>query len=347
MAVVILGRTEMLLRAMLAAGLLLIGGAAGARARDLTLALTSGGPVDALQQVYVAPFLATGAKLDVATRPAGLDALRAGAAGWDVVQVGGATLLAACQDGVVDKLDWSKLGGRDRMTGPGATDCGLGAYADATVLAWDRGKFQGTPTWQDFWDIAKVPGKRGLRRSPRGTLEIALLGDGVGPGDVYHTLGTKDGVDRAFRRLDQLAPYIVWWTPGDRDALNLLGSGEVLMTSAPSSAVALANRTGSHNFGIQWSGGLVSVQDWAIVKGTQNLAEAQHFLAFAADPRVQNKLVEAAALGGLAKGANDGLSPDLQAVSPTAAANTLYIDDGFWRDNLDKLTARFQAWLPH
>jgi putative spermidine/putrescine transport system substrate-binding protein len=335
----------MMLRATLAAGLLLTAGAAGAR--DLTVALTAGGPAEALQQVYVAPFLASGAKLDAVTRAPGLDALKAGAAGWDVVQVSGATLLPACQDGVVDKLDWSKLGGRDRMTGPGATDCGLGAYANATVLSWDRSKFQGTPSWQDFWDIAKVPGKRGLSRSPRGTLEIALLGDGVAAGDVYRTLSTNDGVERAFRRLDQLAPYIVWWTPGDRDALNLLGSGEVLMTSAPSAAVALANRTGGHNFGIQWSGGLVSVQFWAIVKGTQNLADAQHFLAFAADPKVQNKLVEAAALGGLAKGANDGLSPELQAVSPTAAANTLYIDEGFWRDNADKLTHRFEAWLAH
>ena len=90
------------------------------------------------------------------------------------------------------------------------------ADASGTVLAWDRGKFQGTPSWQDFWDIARVPGKRGLQRSPRGTLEIALLADGVAPGDVYRALRGDDGVQRAFRRLDQLLPYIVWWAPGAR-----------------------------------------------------------------------------------------------------------------------------------
>ncbi len=337
----------MMLRAILAAGLIAVAGPGGAWARDLTVALTAGGPVEALRQVYAAPFVASGAKLDTVTRAPGLEALRAGAAEWDVVQVSGANLPAACGDGLVDKLDWSKLGGRDRMLAQGATDCGIGAYARATVLSWDRAKFQGMPTWQDFWDIAKVPGKRGLRRSPRGTLEIALLADGVAAGDVYRTLRSDDGVARAFRRLDQLSPYIVWWTSGNRDALGLLGSGEVLMTSAPSAAVVLANRAGLHSFGVQWSGGLVAAQYWAIVKGTSNLADAQRFLSFAADAKLQAKLPEAAGLGGLAKGANDGLPPELLAASPSAAANTLFVDEGFWRDNEDKLTRRFEAWLAH
>ena len=336
----------MMLRAILAVGLFaLVGASAGAR--DLTVGLRAGGPAEALRQVYIAPFAAAGTKVDVLTRPAGLAALTAGAADWDVVQVSGANLLAACGTGDLEKLDWPAVGGRDRMLAQGATECGLGAYADATVLAWDRGKFQGAPTWADFWDIAKVPGKRGLRRSPRGTLEIALLADGVAPADVYRTLATKDGVERAFRRLDQLSPYIVWWTPGDHDAQHMLASGEVLMTSAPSSSVVLANRTGGHSFGVQWAGGLVQADYWAIVKGTANLADAQRFLAFAGEAKVELGLPEAGALGGLAKGANAGLPPDVLAISPTAAAGTLFIDEAFWRDNGDKLAQRFDAWLAH
>jgi len=336
----------MMLRAILAVGLFALVGFS-AWARDLTVALRADGPVPALRQVYVAPFAATGTTVDVLIRPAGLAALSAEAAAWDVVQVSGASLLAACGAGDLEKLDWPAVGGRDRMLAQGATDCGLGAYADATVLAWDRGKFQGTPTWQDFWDIAKVPGKRGLRRSPRGTLEIALLADGVAPADLYRTLASKDGVERAFRRLDQLSPYIVWWTPGDHDAVHMLGSGEVLMTSAPSSLAVLANRTGGHSFGVQWSGGLVRVDYWAIMKGTANLADAQRFLSFAGDPKIEVGLPEAGALGGLAKGANAGLPPDMLAVSPTAAAGTLFIDEAFWRDNGEKLAQRFDAWLAH
>ena len=101
----------------------------------------------------------------------------------------------------------------------------------------------------------------------------------------------------------------------------------------------LANRGGGHNFGVQWTGGLVEAEYWAIVKGSPNLAEAQRFLAFAADPKVQARLPEAGGLGGLAKGSNDGLPPELLAASPTANAGTLFVDEAFWRDNGEKLAA--------
>lgn len=338
----------MTLRAPLAAGLLAFALLAPGtvRARDLAVALPAGEPAPALRQVYIAPFAATGAKVDAFTRPAGPEALRAAAA-WDVVAVSGADLQPACQAGLLEKLDWAALGGRERMLAQGATECGLGAFAHATVLSWDRGKFPGVPGWQEFWDIARVPGKRGLRRSPRGTLEIALLADGVAPGEVYRALRSEDGVARAFRRLDQLSPYVVWWTPGARDGLHLLASGEVLMTSADSSAIVQANRGGGHNFGVQWAGGLIEAEYWAIVKGTANQADALHFLAFAGEAKVQARLAEVAALGGLARGANDGLPPEALAASPTANAGTVFVDEAFWRDNAEKLQGRFDAWLGH
>ena len=336
---------NVLLPALLAVGIFAFMAPAMAGGRDFTVALQAGEPVQALRRVYLAPFAAGGTKTETVLRPAGLAALRAGAAGWDVVEVGGGDLAVACQAGLLEKLDWRALGGRDRQSAPGVAECGLGAFAHATVLSWDRAKFQGLPSWQDFWDIARVPGKRGLRRAPRGTLEVALLADGVAPGDVYRTLGRDDGVERAFRRLDQLFPYIVWWTPGGRDALYLLRSGEALMTTAPSASVLLANRGGGHDFGVQWAGGLVEAAYWAIVKGSVHPVEAQRFLAFAADPKVQARLTEAGALGGLAKEANDGLPPDLLAASPTANAGTLFVDEAFWRANGDKLQERFDAWL--
>ena len=338
----------MTLRTLLVAGLLALAlaGPGTARARDLTVALQARGPVPALRQVFVAPFAAGGAKVDAVTRTPGPEALRAAAA-WDVVEVSGTDLQPACQAGLLEKLDWAALGGRERMLAPGATDCGLGAFARATLLSWDRAKFPGTPGWQDFWDIARVPGKRGLQRSPRGTLEIALLADGVAPGDVYRALRSDDGVERAFRRLDQLSPYIVWWSPGARDALHLLVSGEVLMTSAPSPEIVLANRGGGHNFGLQWAGGLIEAEYWAIVKGTENPAEALRFLAFAGEAKVQARLPEIAALGGLAKGSNEGLSSELLAASPMANAGTILVDEAFWHDNGDKLRGRFDAWLAH
>jgi putative spermidine/putrescine transport system substrate-binding protein len=180
-----------------------------------------------------------------------------------------------------------------------------------------------------------------------GNLEIALMADGVAPAEVYKTLATPDGLDRAFRKLDQLKPYIVWWKNA-ADAARILGSGDVLMTSAPVSQIVMADRLQHRNFGVQFTGSLDEVLSWAIVKGSPNVRQAQQLLYFAGTPGVETQLFLAGGEAGLAKGANDGLPPDMMAMSPTTPANlglALRIDAGFWHDNLAKLTQRFNAWL--
>ena len=213
--------------------------------------------------------------------------------------------------------------------------------------SWDRDKFPAAPNWPDFWDVAKYPGKRGLYKGVRGNLEFALIADGVSPPDVYKVLATSDGVDRAFRKLDQLKPYIVWWQSG-ADAAHILSSGDVLMTTAPSGQIVMANRADHRNFGIQWNAGLYQVESWAITKGSPNLRQAQQFLYFAGMPAVQARLFETAGIAGLAKGATDGLPPEVQALAPTTPANlnpAVRLDTGFWHDNLAKLQQRFDTWL--
>ena len=202
---------------------------------------------------------------------------------WDVVEVNADELATGCADGTFQKLDWSTIGGKAHYLPQGVSDCGVGAAMSNLVLAWDSDKFPTAPSWADFWDVAKYPGKRGLLKGVRGNLEIALIADGVAPQDVYKVLGTNEGVDRAFRKLDQLKPYIVWWQNG-ADAAHILGSGAVLMTTAPSGAIARANWTQHRKFGIQWNPSLYEVESWAILKGTPNLELAEQFLYFAGTP---------------------------------------------------------------
>src|SRR5208283_5467297 len=98
----------------------------------------------------------------------------------------------------------------------------------------------------------------------RGNLEFALMADGVAPADVYKTLSTSEGVDRAFRKLDQLKPYIEWWST-DADSAHILASGDVLMTSAPSDQVATRTDREHKNFGLQFAGSLFELQSWVIM----------------------------------------------------------------------------------
>jgi putative spermidine/putrescine transport system substrate-binding protein len=206
--------------------------------QPLAAAIPSGPAKDAVTRLLKPYAQATATELGTPTWDASLDGLKALFAAHDaeLALVDGPTLAAGCKAQVFEKLNWAGLG-RDRFLAEAASDCGAGAYVSTTILAWDNQKLQGTPGWVDFWDVTKHPGRRGLYKGARGNLEIALLADGVAAADVYRTLRTSEGVDRAFRKLDQLKPYIVWWDQPSQPA-QLLASAKVLMTTAPAASLA-------------------------------------------------------------------------------------------------------------
>ena len=327
---------------------------ASAGTNDFMIVTRDGSLERAIQAAYVQPFTAlTGTVVQQDIWEGGLDTLRSQAKAtdnaWDLVMVDPDELPTGCGEGLFEKLDWSAIGGKDHYAPQAVSDCGLGAIIATTVLAWDKDKLPVAPNWSDFWDVAKYPGKRGLRKGVRGNLEFALLADGVAPADVYKTLATADGVDRAFRKLDQLKPYIEWWS-NEAEAARILASGEVLMTTAPSGQIATMAAREHKNFGLQFAGSLFELQSWAIMKGSPSARIALQFLYFTGMQAVELRLLQASCDAGLVKGLNDGLSPELAAVSPSNPANLaagMRIDPTFWRDNATKLRQRFDAWLGH
>ncbi len=344
----------MLARTLLAAAALCAAWIAPASARDLRVAVRQPDLLAPWRTVFITPFAnATTIAITASAWSGGAETLqqrlKSPDSGWDLVMVDGEELASGCSAGLFEKLDWSQIGGKDHYTPIAVSDCGVGATVANVVLAWDRDKLSGNPSWADFWDVTKFPAKRGLHKGVRGNLEIALMADGVAPQDVYKVLGTSDGLDRAFRKLDQLRPYIVWWdTP--EDAARILGSGDVLMTSAPSPAIVAAARATHRNFGMQWSGSVYRIFSWAAVKASPDLRDAMQFLYYSGTSAIEAQLVRAGGYGGLAKGANDGLPPELEAISPTTQANlqgAVKTDVAFWQSNLAKLSQRFDAWLAH
>ena len=307
-----------------------------------------------IQAAYVQPFTAaTRVPVVQEVWEGGIDTLRSHAKApdntWDLVLVDPDELATGCGEGLLERLDWSAIGGKEHYMPQAVSDCGLGAVIVNTALAWDKDKLPVVPSWSDFWDVAKYPGKRGLRKGVRGNLEIALMADGVAPGDVYKTLSSADGLDRAFRKLDQLKPYIVWWS-SEAEAARILSSGDVLMTSAPSGRIATAAEAGHRSFGVQFAGSLFEIDSWVIIKGSPSVRLAQQFLYFTGMPAIEVHLLRQSGDSGLVKGLNDDLSPELLALSPSNPANlsgALRCDTGFWHDNLPKLRQRFDAWLEH
>jgi putative spermidine/putrescine transport system substrate-binding protein len=327
----------------------------GASARDLTVVGWGGNAQDAQRQIYFQPFSrATGKTVLEESWDGGIGILqakvKAGAPNWDVVQVEADELAIGCADGLYEKIDWKKLGGKDGYLKTAVNDCGVGAFVWSTAIAYDSGRISGglvPQSWADFWNTAKLPGKRALRRGAKYTLEFALLADGVPQARLYEVLATREGVDRAFRKLDQLRPNLLWWESGAQ-ALQLIASGEVVMSSAYSGRIAGINRTENRKFKVVWPGSIYAVDSWVILKGAENKALGEDLIAFASRSENQVKLPGFVAYGPSNIAAAKAVPEDLRGDLPTTAANlegAIELNVDFWVDNSEELTKRFNAWL--
>jgi putative spermidine/putrescine transport system substrate-binding protein len=338
---------------ILAAALAAVTFAAPAEARDLTVVSWGGAYQDAQRAVYFQPFMqARGIRLLEETWDGGVGVLRAkmqsGANNWDVVQVESEELLVGCEEGLFERIDWARAGGREAYRPDAVHECGVGAIYYSFILAYDRARIPGAgPTsWADFWDVQRFPGKRALRRGPKTNLEIALLADGVPANQVYATLRTEAGVERAFAKLEQLRPHLVWWTAGAQPP-QLLAAGEVAMTSAYNGRISAANKNDRRNFAIVWTNNLYTIDSWVIMKGSPNLASAYAFLAFVGQPQAQAQLPSRIPYGVPAVGAEALIPAEVKPDLPTTPANiatAIQIDDAYWLENIDRLTQRFNAW---
>ena len=337
-----------------AAGLVLSLAAAEAAARDLTIVSFGGSYQDAQKKIYFEPFAAKLGKpvLDESW-DGGIGVLaakvKAGEANWDVVQVETEELELGCMDGFYEKIDWDKMGGKDKFLDAAVHDCGVGTIVWSTLISYDADRLKDeVPTsWADFWDTEKFPGKRGMRRIVKYTLEFALMADGVKPAEVYDVLRTPEGVDRAFAKLDEIKSDIVWWEAGAQP-LQLLASGEVVMTTAYNGRITGINRTEGKNFKVVWPGSIYAIDSWVILKDSPNKDAGIKFIAFAGDAGRQAKLPPMVPYGVTNKGAGALIDPAVLPDVPTAPENLevgIAIDTEFWVDNIETLTERFNAWV--
>ena len=132
----------------------------------------------------------------------------------------------------------------------------------------------------DLFDLQKFPGKRALQKDPFVNLEWALIADGVAINDVYKVLGTPEGVDRAFKKLDTIKKDVVWWEAGAQPP-QLLADGSVVMTSSWNGRIYDANKNSGKHFEIMWDAQGLDWDLWAIPKGDPRMDDAYKFIAFA------------------------------------------------------------------
>jgi putative spermidine/putrescine transport system substrate-binding protein len=265
---------------------------------------------------------------------------------WDVVEVESPDVARGCDEGLFEKLDYSKIGSKSDFLPAAVTECGVGIFVWSTVMAYDGAKLkEGPKTWADFWDVKKFPGKRGMRKGARYNLEFALMADGVAPADVYRVLATKEGADRAFNKLAELKPNIQWWEAGAQPP-QFLVAGDVAMTTVFNGRIDAANREG-RNLKITWTGGIYDLDYWVIPKGAPDKETSLKFIAFASTAAAQAEYARAIAYGPSNHKALALLDAKVLANLPTAPANSkdaIQMNLGFWADQGEALEKRFASW---
>jgi putative spermidine/putrescine transport system substrate-binding protein len=254
----------------------------------------------------------------------------------DAFRAAKAGLLMPIDERIVDRSRYPKEA-RDRYL--------LTTSVYSAILGYRKDKFppgKEPKTWADFWDVKNFPGPRSLRNHPLATLEFALLADGVKPENLYPL-----DVDRAFRKLDQIKPYVtVWWTAGAQPP-QLLADGEVVMASGFNGRFYRAIQAGAP-IGVSWEGGSIHEAYFGIPKGAPHAEWGQRFLAAMTDPRAQaifaNEFVSPGLNPDALKYADAAVRPFLP-TEPTNLPRQFWSNTQWWAEAMDDTVRRWTRWM--
>ena len=280
----------------------LVAVAATAQAQDKQVDLLSWGGAygNSHVEAYAKPFEAkTGIKVVVSDADNPATPIKAqaeaGNVTTDVASVEYADAVRLCDEGLLEEIDPAILtptadglpATEDFIAGA-VTNCFVGTDVYSMVLAYDDTKFaDAKPAGPaDFFDLTKFPGKRTMRKGAKFNLEFALMADGVAPDEVYKVLGTPEGIDRAFAKLDSIKKDVIWWEAGAQPP-QLLADGEVSMAFAFNGRIFNAAQGEGKPFKIVWNGQIYEMEGWVVPKGAPNLDAAKEFIAFTLQPQQQ------------------------------------------------------------
>jgi len=332
----------------------LAGSASGASAEGTVTIVGWGGSWNDVYKIGVTdPFSAqTGTAVTLDEWDGSLARIRAmiesGSVSYDVVSVEAPQLDIGCDEGLFEKLPEAVAAQADNYLPGTFHPCGIASDTWATVLVYDAAKLpEGPKTWADFWDVQKFPGKRGMLGQAMYTLENALLADGVPPAEVYNVLRTPEGVDRAFAKLDEIKPHVVWWTSSSTAVQNL-DAGEVVMTDMYNGRITYENENNGKSYGIAWEAGFFYGTDmWALVANAPNGDAGRAFLEFFAVPENQAGFPRLYGYGTGDKRVYDLLTPEQRDRLPTSPSRIglgAPYDSAFWAENQEALEQRFKTW---
>lgn len=328
---------------------------------DLTFTSWSGPYMRSQMLAFVRPFeQETGKQVNVEFYNGGLTdvrmQVRSANVKWDVVDFLEEDLIRACEAGLLEEIDPGQLTPGTDGAAP-AQDfidnalrpCGVGTMAWATAIGYNEAAFpDAQPTvLADFFDVERFPGQRGLQRDPRIITEWALLADGVPADQVYATLATTEGLERALAVMEPIRPHLVWWQEAN-EPIDMLNDGQVTITSIWGGEMTDAILRRGQAITPIWDGLVLKLDHLAVVKGSPNRDLALEFIRFATAPEQLANQVKHIYHSPARESSLTLVSDDIKPFLPTTPEHrqsAIENDARFWADNYQRIHARFEQWL--
>ena len=349
----------------------MLGLTAVAQAETELVFVSWGGAYTASQQkAYHEPYMAANPDIKIINDDSANDAIaklramnEAGNVTWALVDVVASTSISLCDEGLLEEIDHDAILAPAPDGTPASKDfgglivspCFIPTIVYSTTFGYRTDLVGANPptTIDDVFDLKKYPGKRTLEKVAVNNLEWALLADGVSPDAIYDALGTPEGVERAFAKLDTIKDQTIWWTKGAQPP-QLLADGEVVMGSSYNGRLFSAIEEEKQPIGMMWDWQVFDLDGWAIPTGGPHNAEVKEYLRFGTDTQRladQAKYISygpARASSAPLVGKHADLGIEMGPHMPTHpdnAKHTLIFNYEFWADNRDDLEEQFNAWL--
>ncbi|MFT4068306.1 polyamine ABC transporter substrate-binding protein [Paraburkholderia sp.] len=332
--------------AAIAAPFILIPGRVRASQKPLVLVSWGGLAAQTIKREWSDPFTQeTGIPVIIAEGPdlAKVKAqIQTGNIDWDIVDMPGSMAMAGARNGFWETVD-THIVDQSKALLPSTSHDMVRMYLYPGGAAWGSkhaaaGKHP--VNFPQLFDTAAFPGARALRARVSETLEMALVGSGVSPKGLYPL-----DVERGFRALDQIKPYVRKWAAETAQMTSLLQTGEVDFSYAYNSRIRAAQASGIALDMSLAQCTLASIY-YCVVKGSKNKEAAMKFINFALRPDRQ------AAFGNAMSGipntrtAREMMQPSaLKWIPNLADPNHIVVDDVYWATHYDALNARFMEWM--
>ena len=291
----------------------------------------------------------------------------AGNVTWDVVDLLAADGIRLCDEGLVTEVPVDELLAPAPDGTPASEDFGENlvseCYIPTVLYSTTFGYRTDVAAWNgavptglcDVFDLEKFPGKRALEKRPINNLEWALICSGVPVDQLYDTLETDEGIQKALDKLATIKDQTVWWSAG-AETPQLLADKEVVIGSTYNGRLFSLIEEQKQPVAMLWDYQVFDIDGFVVPEGLpeDRLNRVKHFLHFATDTQRladQAKFISygpARASSQPLVGKHATLGIDMAPHMPNSPENAktgFLFNYTWWADHRDELDSRFQSWL--